>query len=777
MNYLNLITKFKINFLFIFALSVILSIDCGYFLSNTFYLKRCLGYLWVGSAVGVFAFAFLFSLIPFFRISFWRNSSKWWYIIAFFLPIFLIYFDINGINWTPINFEGPQQAAIGLDLLKHDSALGLYSIGYYDRYVTRQYILAVMPAFFFGKSLITLRIGNSYIYVISYLAFISSLTTYLNTKKINSLLWASWVAMMISLGQYTLIQARMFEQTTFPIGATLMFLAALLYFLVKPTKTRAIWIAWSFVFLTSGYTPAYASWGLALLILLYFALNPKYNHKIFIPVLFAGIWSLLIVFIMFYKQGNKDHLLFKLGGYDQFFLSNWLWRYFSGFTGMFNADYSLIPVPLGISAFVVLFLSFVKKDYRVFCIFLWCIGVVISSLTFVGSWFNTPHYDIHRSIIILPFIALGVVLFYEKYYSNHLYNEFINKLAVCTIVYMVYTSLSFPLFNRWYYRNVRVDIVEDYEESIIRIRDVLNSKTLPPIKKLYITPDLQAPTQYEFGLVLNYLAPDIEIIKKLPEIINLDDPGFYIMRYNDKPRGFDLYKQNKFPRPYIVVEPIDAKFKFEHELSLQVTKGNGLLFDYQFTKGSGNLAPDNNNYFTPALLTNGVKWINENGKASINFDGNKNYMTLPKVNCTLNAMTILIDVKWDGGEAWQRILDFGDNTNTLLFVTPKAANDLFQLSINGREINAPSLPIGVWKHLCIVITDSEIKLYIDGNIVDRIEMKIMPTSILQSSKNWIGCSRFPDPYFSGSIRNLQIFNRSFNDLEIKKILEKIENLN
>lgn len=528
---------------FLGVILVMQSIEIGYFLNSPF--KRVTGFLWIGVAVGMFIFAAGIAVSPFFKRSFWNTPGQYWYLAAFFIPLPLIYLGVNGVNWTAVNNEGIQQVNIGLDFLKHDPEFGVYQLGGYSRYLARQYLLTSIPSLLFGPSFLALRVGNSLIYVISYLAFLSRFQAYLEFKKVNSLLWASWAGMMISLGQYTLIQARSFEQTTMPIGATLMFIAALFHFLIKPIPTRGIWIAWSLSFLTAGYTPAYASWCFGACVLIYLAFNSKIDYKILGVSLWQGCLSLFIAILMLHQQGQPEETILRIGP-DHFAWYDWLWRYFSGLTAVFNADYSVIPIPLGIAGFTVLFLSIKQREWRVVFSFIWSMGVVLASLTLYGSCFNVPHYDVHRSIIIIPIIAVGVVLFYIEYYSNHSNALIIERLVVITIIYMIYTSLSFPFLNRRYFCE---NNISDLDEAALRISEVTSSKILPPIKSVFIDPQVNL-LRDNLMHSLKYFAPNADIIQT-PE----PESGSYTLSYNGHPMGDNENVPSKNPRPYLVLNP------------------------------------------------------------------------------------------------------------------------------------------------------------------------------------------------------------------------------
>jgi hypothetical protein len=752
--------------LFLIAVSLMAGIEGCYFIDEGSTIKRMAGLLWICIGISMFAMSVIIAGRPLVRTSFWKSPYRGSYLIAACLPPLLIYFGVSGVDWTPVNLEGVQQATIGVNLLQHDPDFGIFKVRYFDRYVARQYALTGLPSFWFGPSLIALRVGNSFIYVISYLAFLSAFLSYLEKIDKKAMLWVGWAGIMVSLGQYPLIQARMFEQTTMPLGATLMFIASLLNYLAKPTELRIVWVAWSVSFLTCGYTPAYGSWVFAIGVLLYLAFHPKFKQKLLLVAVGQGLLSLIIAYCMLHQQAQLQNGILKMGP-EKFTWTDWIWRYFSGFTAEFNAGYSVIPAPLGIIAFVVLFFGLQKKDYRVLLVFLWCCAIVFGSLSFVGSFFNGPHYDVHRTLIILPVLSVGSVLFYLKYYSDSTHAKLLEGCAICLMIYMVYSSVSFPLLNRWYYL---YDCVVDTDEAMLRIEEVENNKTIPPIKTLYINSAVEV-SDTDLRNELYYFDPNIQIFHKLP--LNWRGTGNYIMRYNDRPRGSDDRIPSQNPRPYIVLQQMSGASS-EDKVLRAIDARDGLVLDYEFAEESGNLAHDKYNMFPPALLTQEIIYSKDKNSSGIYLDGKQEFVTLPSIDIDFDEMTIATWVKWSGGAPWQRILDFGNPSDTYMYLTPNTDLNTLRLSVRSlsageQVVDAPTLPSGVWKSVIITFSGSEIKLYIDGILVNKTFSGIIPTNILKGSENWIGRSRFADPYFAGFIHRLQVYNRALDESQIMEL--------
>ena len=540
--------------LFAVILLALTGTEACYFLGENSPVRRIAALIWIVVSTGFLLSVIFYSFRTFLQKSFWRDKDRFWYLTAFFLPIVLVYFGVESVTWTPINNEGTQQVVQGMTLLKQDPDFGVYRITYFVGYVARQYLLACLPTFFFGPSLLALRVGTSFIYMGSYLAFLSALANYFRVRgAANPLVLASFAGMMIALGEYPLLNARVFEQTTMPIGATLLFLAGVFNFLSGPTPYRTFWVAWSFGFFVEGYTPGLGAWWMAFFVLLYLALHPKYKYRIlFAPIIYGA--CCMVVACLLLHSSNALLPRFYLGS-PHFTSSDWVWRYFLGFRSLLSLESSVLPCPLGLAAMTVLYFSFKFRDYRFPILCVWCIGVSFVSLTCLGSNFNLPQFDIHRAMIILPPLAAGVVVFYHVYSPQFSPSPWVHRTVVaCACVAMIYivcASAAVPLAvrNFVYYHEV-----SDCDEALYDV-DCLNfDPKMEKVKKIYIVPPLRID---DLGIGLEYFSPSAVVIHGNPPP-GEKDPGAYVLSYrsdNMTDRVSDIMMPSRHPRPYLQLKP------------------------------------------------------------------------------------------------------------------------------------------------------------------------------------------------------------------------------
>jgi hypothetical protein len=107
-------------------------------------------------------------------------------------------------------------------------------------------------------------------------------------------------------------------------------------------------------------------------------------------------------------------------------------------------------------------------------------------------------------------------------------------------------------------------------------------------------------------------------------------------------------------------------------------------------------------------------------------------------------LTIAARVRWDGGGDWQRIFDFGNNTNQYLFFSPKAGSiSRFAIKNGGSEqaLNGPALASGEWAHVAITLVGNTGTLYLNGSAVATGNITIDPAAF-SPAINYLGDSQY-----------------------------------
>lgn len=173
------------------------------------------------------------------------------------------------------------------------------------------------------------------------------------------------------------------------------------------------------------------------------------------------------------------------------------------------------------------------------------------------------------------------------------------------------------------------------------------------------------------------------------------------------------------------------------------------------------------------------------GDGTLTLAGARNgqFLRLPKhLVRGLTDATFELWLTWEGGNAWQRIFDFGSNNGgedvqgpmglSYVFLTTSTNADTadppgrmrFAYSQNGPEdedlCNAPGpLPIGTATHVAVVIDSAAetVSLYQDGAQLVQCSLS-RPLSAISDVNNWLGRSNYErDVDLSGSYDEFRIY--------------------
>jgi arabinan endo-1,5-alpha-L-arabinosidase len=183
-------------------------------------------------------------------------------------------------------------------------------------------------------------------------------------------------------------------------------------------------------------------------------------------------------------------------------------------------------------------------------------------------------------------------------------------------------------------------------------------------------------------------------------------------------------------------------------------------------------AKDVNGHYN-GTLNGGASFVTDPVRGSVlNLNGVNQYVNFPPG--LAGMQTFMAWVKWNGGADWQRIYDFGDDTNRYTVLTPSASDGVLRFNISvdsipGEQVaDAPwPLPTGVWTHVAVVITGASVTVYTNGvPVATNLYANLVPAN-LNATNNYLGKSQWPvDPYFSGELSDVRIFSRPLASNEI-----------
>jgi hypothetical protein len=179
---------------------------------------------------------------------------------------------------------------------------------------------------------------------------------------------------------------------------------------------------------------------------------------------------------------------------------------------------------------------------------------------------------------------------------------------------------------------------------------------------------------------------------------------------------------------------------------------------YPFASG----AADANGLFNGSLLNGASTPADSIRGPVLNLNGASQYVSLPP---GIGAMrTFSAWVKWGGGNAWQRIFDFGVNSTSYAMLTAKANTGAlrFEITPNGsgetRDLDWPGpLPTNVWTHVAVALDGWQAIMFVNGRAVAvNPSVNLLPSDVAGGA-NYLGRSQFSvDPYFNGQMDSVQI---------------------
>jgi hypothetical protein len=226
---------------------------------------------------------------------------------------------------------------------------------------------------------------------------------------------------------------------------------------------------------------------------------------------------------------------------------------------------------------------------------------------------------------------------------------------------------------------------------------------------------------------------------------------------------------------YYVVQAVDRSLNTSvNSVVVSATPGCGptLVARYAF-EGSASDYSGNANH---ATTLGSPAYVAGKYGSALNLTGANQYAMLPaNLLASVTNYTIAAWVYWNGGSAWQRIFDFGNDTTQYMFLTPSSGNGTlrFAVTTNGggaeQILQTSPLPVGQWQHVAVTCSGNTAQLYTNGVLAVSGPIAIAPASF-NPALNFLGASQYAaDPLFNGELDELFIYNYALSALEITRL--------
>jgi hypothetical protein len=213
-------------------------------------------------------------------------------------------------------------------------------------------------------------------------------------------------------------------------------------------------------------------------------------------------------------------------------------------------------------------------------------------------------------------------------------------------------------------------------------------------------------------------------------------------------------------------------------LSLAISAEATLTHRYSFNDGtaSDQIAGADGVLVNGASANGGRLFLNNNGVSSDPQIGQ--YVSLPYNILQTGNFTLETWFTWNGGNAWQRLLDFGTPLGTrgkdyMILTMNTSKKPLGQISINGSTdavFGSPAFPVG-GEHCIAWCYSSETKaqeFYLDGVLMGSSTAGAVNPAAAAFSNFYLGRSQFAaEPLFSGSIDELRTYDVALTSGQIQ----------
>ncbi|MEO0054388.1 MAG: hypothetical protein RLZZ50_335, partial [Verrucomicrobiota bacterium] len=183
---------------------------------------------------------------------------------------------------------------------------------------------------------------------------------------------------------------------------------------------------------------------------------------------------------------------------------------------------------------------------------------------------------------------------------------------------------------------------------------------------------------------------------------------------------------------------------------------------------------DSSGFGQHALAVGRPAYVTGQRGQAARLDGASTWLQLPDQVAGGAAFSFAGWVYWDGGAAWQRIFDFGDDTSRYMFLTPSSGSGTLRFVIrNGgaEQIvqSASALPSGQWVHVAATLAGGTVRLYQNGAQVASGSVTITPAQIA-GSLNYLGKSQFAaDPLFAGRLDDIRLADYAFTAAQVSAL--------
>jgi hypothetical protein len=230
---------------------------------------------------------------------------------------------------------------------------------------------------------------------------------------------------------------------------------------------------------------------------------------------------------------------------------------------------------------------------------------------------------------------------------------------------------------------------------------------------------------------------------------------------------------NRNTRYYYYVQAVDRSLNTSVN-SAQVSAlpgcGPAIVAHYTF---DGNFSDSSGNANNPIVFDGSPALVAGKYGSALGLAGTNQDVMLPAgMMAGVTNFTIAAWVCWNGGSAWQRIFDFGNDTTSYMFLTPGSGNNTLRFAIttngSGAEqiIETAPLASNRWIHVAVTCGGATGRLYTNGVLAASGGVSLNPSSF-NPALNYLGKSQFAgDPFFKGALDEVLVANYAMSAAQV-----------
>ena len=198
----------------------------------------------------------------------------------------------------------------------------------------------------------------------------------------------------------------------------------------------------------------------------------------------------------------------------------------------------------------------------------------------------------------------------------------------------------------------------------------------------------------------------------------------------------------------------------------------GLVGHWTMSQDSlkGSLLADKTPYENDGTIYGATFTTDRKGKANsaMSFDGVGDYINLGNFDLTGGQRSISV---WINSKNMPSSLSdrrfFSGNYFDIKFTKGNLESLVYDNSFKVLSCPASGLSSGIWYHIVITISSNNLRMYINGILVDENNVFILTSHPynLNIGANYSGTDKF----FNGSIDDVRIYNRALSETEIKTL--------